>query len=81
MKNFIFTLGLALASLSALAQGYPNQPIKWLVPYAAGGGTDAMARALAESMQAGLGQPIVIDNRAGAGGNIGGGYLWCDTAG
>lgn len=70
MKNFIFTLGLALASLSALAQGYPNQPIKWLVPYAAGGGTDAMARALAESMQAGLGQPIVIDNKPGAATNI-----------
>ena len=54
------------------AQGnYPDQPLKWIVPYPAGGGTDNLARALAESMRVGLGQPIVIDNRPGAATNIG----------
>lgn len=62
---------LLAAATSALALGnYPNQPIKWLVPYAAGGGTDSIARQLAEAMQQSLGQPIVIDNRPGASTNI-----------
>lgn len=57
---------------SALAQGaYPGQPIKWIVPYAAGGGTDAVARQLTNAMQASLGQPLVVDNRPGASTNIG----------
>jgi tripartite-type tricarboxylate transporter receptor subunit TctC len=62
-----------LTSLQALAQAstYPDQPIKWVVPYPAGGGTDTLARALADAMRVGLGQPIVIDNRPGAATNIG----------
>jgi len=55
-----------------LAQGdYPSQMIKWVVPYPAGGGTDNLARTLAESMRAGLGQQIVIENRPGAATNVG----------
>ena len=66
-------LAAGLTSLQALAQAssYPDQPIKWVVPYPAGGGTDTLARALADAMRVGLGQPIVIDNRPGAGGVVG----------
>ena len=62
----------AAPGMSAFAQTrYPDQIIKWVVPYPAGGGTDNLARALAESMRAGLGQQIIIDNRPGASTNIG----------
>ena len=55
----------------AYAQAYPNRPIKMVVPYAAGGFSDQASRILAEGMSRALGQPIVIDNRAGGGGRIG----------
>ncbi len=55
----------------AHAQTYPNRPIKMVVPYAAGGFSDQASRILAEGMSRALGQPIVIDNRAGGGGRIG----------
>lgn len=60
----------ALASPAA-AQNYPDKPIKLVVAVAAGGPMDTMARAIAQQMQAKLGQPVVVENRAGAGGNIG----------
>ena len=53
------------------AGGYPNQPIKLMVPWPAGGGVDTTARMISEPLAQKLGQPIVIDNRGGAGGNIG----------
>ncbi|MBY0411512.1 MAG: tripartite tricarboxylate transporter substrate binding protein, partial [Burkholderiaceae bacterium] len=57
---------------TALAQAaYPNKPIKIIVPFAAGGATDVLARVLAEKLTIGLGQPIVIDNKPGAAGIIG----------
>lgn len=70
---------ISLLGASALATGaaahakgrYPDQVIRWVVPYPAGGGTDNLARSLAESMRAGLGQQIIIDNRPGAATNIG----------
>ena len=74
-RNFVLALAAtaaAFASPLALAQGqYPDQVIKWVVPYPAGGGTDNLARTLAESMRPGLGQQIVVDNRPGAATNIG----------
>ncbi|MDA7416284.1 tripartite tricarboxylate transporter substrate binding protein [Xenophilus arseniciresistens] len=71
LKTLGATLALALCGV-ALAQGsYPSQPIKWIVPYPAGGGTDAMARQLSQAMQPLLGQPLLVDNRPGASTNIG----------
>ena len=63
---------LMLAGLSApvLAQAYPSKPIKMIVPFAAGGITDVVTRLITDRMSQSLGQPIVVDNRAGAGGNI-----------
>ena len=63
------TLG-ALAAGSALAQ-YPNKTIKLIVPYPPGGATDVIGRVLAQRLSTALGQQVVIDNRGGAGGNIG----------
>ncbi|MEJ1131084.1 tripartite tricarboxylate transporter substrate binding protein [Variovorax sp. CCNWLW225] len=64
--------GAAMAATPfARAQDYPTQLIKWVVPYPAGGGTDVIARTLAEAMRQALGQQIVIDNRPGASTNIG----------
>jgi tripartite-type tricarboxylate transporter receptor subunit TctC len=59
-----------LASTLATAQPYPNKPITLIVPFAAGGPTDVVARTLGVQMQKTLGQPVVIENRAGAGGTI-----------
>ncbi len=59
------------AASSQAASGYPDQPIKWVVPYPAGGGTDTLARTLGQAMAAELGQPILVDNRPGASTNIG----------
>lgn len=70
-----FTLGLAFASLSAQAQTYPNRSIEWVVPYPPGGGTDALARLLADAMGRSLGQTILISNKAGAATNIGADYV------
>ncbi|QNN57722.1 tripartite tricarboxylate transporter substrate binding protein [Diaphorobacter ruginosibacter] len=63
----------AAAAPWALAQSgnYPHQPIRWVVPYPAGGGTDVLARAVAEAMRGGLGAQIIVDNRPGASTNIG----------
>src|SRR5258706_5172120 len=60
-----------LASSQATAQAYPNKPIKIIVPFAPGGGSDFIARFIAQRLQTALGQPVIIDNRPGAGGNIG----------
>lgn len=62
--------GLVMA-VPAGAQTYPTQPIKIVVPFAAGGTTDLLARVVGEGLQSRLGQPVVIDNKGGAGGNIG----------
>lgn len=58
-------------NLPASAQSWPTRPITMIVPFAAGGATDAIARALAQRLSEGLGQQVVVENRAGAGGAIG----------
>ena len=62
---------VSLASAAALAQAYPNKPVKIVVPFAPGGNLDVTARLIGESMSRQLGQPFVIENRAGAGGALG----------
>jgi tripartite-type tricarboxylate transporter receptor subunit TctC len=65
------TCACVAAYTSALAQQYPNRPIKFIVPYAPGGGSDATSRIIAKPLAEMLGQQIVIDNRPGAGTIIG----------
>src|ERR1700745_1222185 len=68
---------LALAALIALAGGapaaepYPDHPITLIVPYAAGGSSDVLARLIGERMSKSLGQQVIVDNRAGAGSRLG----------
>lgn len=72
-------IGLAIAACSPAmltpantnAQTYPIKPVRVIVPFAAGGGSDVTARMMAEKISPGLGQPIIVDNRPGASGNVG----------
>ena len=71
-RTTLFAGGAALLASGARAQAaYPTRPVRMIVPFAAGGGTDVPGRILAEAMTAALGQPVVVENRTGAGGTIG----------
>src|SRR5499427_8024413 len=73
-RDFITLLGGAAVVLPAAvggAESFPTRPIRLIVPYPAGGGTDMVGRVLGQKLHASLGQPVVIDNRGGAGGTIG----------
>ena len=76
-RKLFFYLGLTASVAlapgfnSTLAQGYPNKPIRFIVPYPAGGGVDTVARTITPKLRENLGQSLVIENRGGAGGNIG----------
>ena len=74
LNNLLTAIGmttLALAASAASAQSFPTKPIKIVVPFAAGGTTDLLARAVGAELQKSLGQSVIVDNRPGAGGNIG----------
>jgi tripartite-type tricarboxylate transporter receptor subunit TctC len=66
---------LAVASQAAWAQGYPDRPIRLIVPFAAGGNADINGRVVADVVQKALGQAAVVENRAGAGGGVGAEYV------
>jgi tripartite-type tricarboxylate transporter receptor subunit TctC len=68
-------IALVLCSLFVAAAGaqeaYPSRPVRFILPFPPGGGTDILGRLIAERLSAGLGQPVVTENRGGAGGNVG----------
>lgn len=66
---------LLLCSTASAQSNYPNRPIRFVVPFPPGGGAEATARLVAQKMAEGLGQPVVIETRPGAGGNIGTEYV------
>jgi len=66
----IIAIALAASSLQVQAQSYPNQPIRLIVPFAAGGPSDVLARAFSQKLGEDLGQPVIIDNKPGAGTNL-----------
>ncbi len=74
VASAIFALlatGLVMQGNAALAQAYPNRPIRMVVPFAPGGSTDVVARIVAQGMSGPLGQQVVVENKPGAGGSLG----------
>src|SRR5262247_237582 len=85
MKAIAAFLALALTSLVAAAQGFPDRPIRIIVPLPPGGSPDTIARVLSQGLQAAWSQPVIVENRTGGSQNIGAdavaksppdGYTW-----
>src|ERR671923_58817 len=79
-RNFAALLGLVIASLGlaageAAAETYPSRPVRWIVGYPPGGSTDIMARLIGQRLSERLGQQFVVENKPGAGNNIGTGEV------
>jgi tripartite-type tricarboxylate transporter receptor subunit TctC len=68
------SLALAMLASGAHAQAWPAKPIKWVVPFAPGGTTDILARTIGDKLAIALGQPVIIENKPGAGGGVGADY-------
>ena len=70
-RRTLLALGTALLAHPARAQSWPSRPVRLVVPFPAGGPADVIGRILGERLAEGWGQPVIIENRGGAGGNIG----------
>lgn len=75
MRKILLAFALVSASLMASAQNYPTQPIKLIIPFAAGGPSDVLARGFVPKLGENLGQPIIIENKPGAGANLAAEYV------
>jgi len=75
VKRLAYAAALTLATIATAHAAYPERPVTLVVPYPPAGTTDIAARTMAQAMEAGLGQTIVVENRAGAGGSIGMGVV------
>jgi tripartite-type tricarboxylate transporter receptor subunit TctC len=77
MKTRLFIAGILalVGSAPAAAQDFPNKPVTLVVPFAPGGSTDLVARTVAQAMSASLGQQVLVDNKGGAGGNLGASFV------
>lgn len=71
LKTIVVATALSLAAVAGAQENFPSKRITWIVPFAPGGAMDTMARTLAEKMSLSMKQPIIIENRPGAGGTIG----------
>ena len=71
MRRIVFSLLAVCIATAASAQTYPDRPIRLIAPFPAGGLADVLARAVGDEMSKSLGQPVIVENRAGAGGNTG----------
>ena len=71
LLTLLAIISVVAGQAQAVAQTWPDKPITFIVPFAAGGGTDAFARPLAAQLDAQLGKRVLIENRAGAGGTVG----------
>src|SRR5690349_7151475 len=74
LRKLLSVLALSLWSAMAFAQAYPTKPLKLVTPFPPGGSADVIARLAADRLSEGLGQPVVVDNRPGAGGLVGNEY-------
>lgn len=70
-RTVMSSLAATLLAGPAWAQSWPSRPIKWIVPFPPGGPTDIFSRTVAQQLQIALGQPVVVENRGGAGGGVG----------
>jgi tripartite-type tricarboxylate transporter receptor subunit TctC len=71
ITGWVAAMALAGSAALAQAQAWPAKPIKWVVPFAPGGTTDILARTVGEKLAQALGQPVIVDNKPGAGGGVG----------
>jgi tripartite-type tricarboxylate transporter receptor subunit TctC len=73
--NALFAVAATLLCMAPAHAAYPDRPIRLIVPWAPGGSTDALARLVAEKLTASLGQPVIVENKPGASGNIGSDFV------